>query len=220
MDDSSFVYIVLAIALAMMVYNAFYNKGAIIRRKLRDAESKPITQFKDGETAKLIGYIEIIGQPLIAPLSKRECSYYHIVVRHQVSSGKNSRWETIIEEEKSCKYLIRDGDSFAFIDDKKVNHFIVKDGEFTSGFLNNASGVLENYLNSKGEKSENFLGFNKTLEYKEGILEKGEKIAVLGKGVWKNASDLDLPEKYGKILHILPSKKDGVYLSDHPNTVI
>jgi len=33
-----------------------------------------------------------------------------------------------------------------------------------------------------GFKSEGFLGFNKSIRYKEGILENGEEIAVFGKG--------------------------------------
>lgn len=94
------------------------------------------------------------------------------------------------------------------------------DKSYNSGFLNDASENLEKYLNSKGYDSEGFLGFNKTLRYKEGILENGEQIAVYGKGERKDASALNLPDKDGKVLEISASKDIAVYLSDNPDTTL
>jgi len=87
-------------------------------------------------------------------------------------------------------------------------------------FLDDATDNLERYLNKKGEKSEGFLGLNKTLRYKEGVLERGEKIAVFGKGIWKDGAFLNLPEKYKKILEVTASEESAVYLSDDPNTTL
>lgn len=220
MNDSIIAVIMIAAIGSTIVYKLFFSKEAIIKRKLRETTSKQLTNFKDGEIAKVTGRIELIDEPLIAPLSKRKCAYYHVIVSEEVSSGKNSRWETIIDEEKKCRYLIKNDIYYALVDNQKINQFVVKDREYASGFLNDASDYLEKYLNSKGIQSEGLFNFNKTLEYKEGILEKGEKIAVLGRGIWKNATELDLPEKYGKVLLILPSDEDGIYLSDHPSTVV
>ena len=71
-----------------------------------------------------------------------------------------------------------------------------------------------------GFKSEGFLGFNKSIRYKEGILENGEEIAVFGKGKWIAAKLLDLPEKYGKVLEITSNENEAIYLSDDPQTTI
>jgi hypothetical protein len=51
-------------------------------------------------------------------------------------------------------------------------------------------------------------------------LEKGEKVAVFGKGEWEEASRMGLPEHYEKVLVIRSSDKESVYLSDDPDTVI
>ena len=61
---------------------------------------------------------------------------------------------------------------------------------------------------------------NRTIRYKEGVLEKDERIAVLGKGEWKEVGQLGLPEKYGKVLEIRSSDEEAIYLSDDPDTTL
>ena len=159
-------------------------------------------------------------KPLIAPLSLRECVHYYIHIEEKRSSGKNSYWKTLIEESNSCNFLIHDGSSFAHISDKNIKSYIVQDRSYTSGFMNDASANLERYLHLKGYESENFLGFNKSMRYKEGVLEIGEEIAVYGKAQWKDVADLFLLEKYDKVLEITSQKDIAIYLRDDPKTTL
>ena len=215
------IFIVIIIVIGIIfLYNYFFSKKSKIKRKLKKAEFKSIGDFKDTEIAKIVGNVVFIDQPLIAPLSNRACSYYYILVEKKVSSGKNSHWKTIIEEEVSSKFLIKDGESYAFINDNKIECHIVQDKSFSSGFFNDATENLEKYLKSKGYESEGLLGFNKTLRYKEGILESDEKIAVFGKGIWTDASTIELPEKYEKVLEITSTEEVPIYLSDDPDTTL
>ena len=64
------------------------------------------------------------------------------------------------------------------------------------------------------------MGFNKTIRYKEGVLEKDEQVAIYGKGKWTKASALNLPERYGNILEITAPEGENVYLSDDPKAAI
>jgi len=210
----SIILIVIASMIIIVILVIFFSNKAIIKRKLKKSNYKRIADFKDGDIAKIVGCIEIVGKPLYSPLSKRECSHYYVHVEQEKSSGKSSSWETIIEEEVTSRYLIKDGIRYAIINDKKLKSYIVQDAKFSSGFWNDATENLENYLKSKGEESEGFFGFNKTLRFKEGVLEKGEEIAVLGKGNWKDATSLNLPEKYGKVLEITSTNEQAIYLSD------
>ncbi|MEN8137293.1 MAG: hypothetical protein ABFR62_02565 [Bacteroidota bacterium] len=218
MNDSNFFIFIAIIFLVIFLLKFFFSKKARIKRRLKNAVQKKISDFKNGETAKFTGNIEFVDQPLIAPLSNRECSYYYVHIEQKVSSGKNSYWKTIIEEEISNKFVIRDGEKCAFINDSKLKSYIIQDKEYSSGFLNDANAILEKYLNKHGYESEGFLGLNKAIRYKEGILEKGEKIAVLGKGEWKDADQIDLPGHYEKVLVINSTEKDHIYLSDDPDT--
>jgi hypothetical protein len=105
----------------------------------------------------------------------------------------------------------------AIIIDKKLKSYHVQDKKYTSGFFNDASSILERYLKSHGIESEGIFGMNKTIRYKESILEKGEKITVLGKGEWRSADQVDLPDHYEKVLSINPTGDDFIYISDEPD---
>lgn len=218
MGDFIFIIVVVVIGISILVSQIF-SKKAIIKRKLKKAPYKKLSQFKDGDIAIIIGKVEFAEQPLTAPLSGRKCAYYHVKVEERKSSGKNSHWETVIDHDDSIKYLIREDKQYAIIDDYHQKSYIVHDKNFSSGFLNDASPELERFLNEWQYESEGFLGFNKSLKYKEGVLEKNEEVAVLGKGTWVNASEFGLPEELGKILAIKGIDQSYVYLSDDPDTM-
>lgn len=219
MTNQIFLIIFIVLIIVTLV-KFFFSKKAVVKRKLKKATLKNIGDFKDHEIAKIVGNVEFIDNPLISPLSNRKCSYYYVNIEQKVSSGRNRRWKSIIEEEVSSKFLIRDGVNFAFINDTNLKCYIVQDKNFSSGLFNNATENLEKYLNSKGYKSESYFGLNKTLRYREGILEEKEKIAVYGKGVWKDPLTMGLPEKYDKILEITSNEGMAVYLSDDPDTTL
>ena len=210
--------VIVVFVIGIIIYGEIYGKKAVVKRKLEKTVSKRISEFKDGEVNKFIGNIEIID-PLLAPISGKECSYYYINIEERVRVNSGSKtWETIIEEELSNKLLIKDGNKYAYINDKNMNSFIIDDKRFSSGFLNDAHIILEKYLNKHGHKSTGTLGMNKNIRYKEGVLEKDEKVAVFGKGEWQNAEKVGLPSSYGKVLVITAPGNDGVYLSDKPET--
>jgi len=204
---------------AIFFFLFYFSKRAAMRRKMKNAVSQKISQFINGDVAKIVGNIEFVGEPLLAPLSGRPCAYYHAIVEQRVSSGKNSNWKKLIDEEISGKFVIRDGRDCALIDCKQIKTYLVPDKTFHSGFMNDASTQLEQFLTQRGIKSVSFIGLNKTIRYREGVLESGELVAVLGKGEWKEARDLNIPESFGKILQITPTDKQPVYLSDDPQTV-
>ncbi|WP_066632274.1 hypothetical protein [Labilibacter marinus] len=213
------IVIIIIAAVAFIIFGSIYfSKKAIIKRKLKKATYKRISHFRDGDTAKIVGKVELVDKALIAPLSNRECAHYHITVEQKKSSGKNSHWSTIIDESQTCNYVIREGEHYAFINSSHMKSYIVKDRDYSSGTFNDATEELEKYLNSKGHESENFLGLNKSIRYKEGILESNEEIAVLGQGHWKTGAQLGLPSKYKKILEIVANNDNKIFLSDATDT--
>lgn len=154
----------------MFGYDYFFSKKAIVKRKLKKANYRKLSTFRENEMAKIVGHVEIINEPLISPLAHRKCVHYYILVEKQSSSGESTTWVEIIEEEVSQKFLIREDDVYAYINSKNIKRYVVRDKEFSSGFGNDATQRLEAYLNSKGNKSEGFFGFNKSLRYFEGVL--------------------------------------------------
>lgn len=182
-----------------------------------------ISDFIENDAGRITGKVELYGEPMISPLSGRRCGYYHIRIEQKVSSGKSSNWRTVIDEEVSGNFVIRDGRHCALITDKKLKTYLIQDKTFRSGTFNDADQNLNNYLQQKGHSSTGFFGMNKTMRYKEGILEEGEMIAVAGTGKW-NYLDASNP-LYGqisesKVLEISALPDTGfVYLSDDPKLV-
>ncbi len=91
---------------------------------------------------------------------------------------------------------------------------MVFDAKFSSGTFNDPSNRLIQYLEQFGKESTGMLGFNKTLRFREGILEIGEKVAVLGEGRWKDVYEPDLPVSFGRVLYIQATKEMPIFLSD------
>ncbi len=220
MDEQILIaFIAVVVVGTIIILSSFYNKKAIIKRKLKKATGKKISTFVTGDIAKVVGKVECIGEPLTAPLSGRRCAHYTVLVEEKVSTGKSSHWKTLVEEEVAGKFVIRDGRYVAYIDSQIVRSYIVEDRQYKSGFGEDATAVLEQYLNAHGQKSEGVFGWNKTLRYKEGVLEEGELIAVIGRGEWKNSENLNLPDTYDRVLVLKSTEKEPVYLSDDPDTV-
>ncbi|AWH87027.1 hypothetical protein HYN59_13900 [Flavobacterium album] len=207
--------IILAVVVIIAIIISFFTRKAIVRRKLKKAPLRSLADFKHGETAKIVGRVEFVDEPLEAPLSGRECAWY--CVRIMQSHGKSS--STLIEAEDKCRFVLRDGDKVAYINDNTIKKYIEMDKRYHSGTFEDAGPRLEAYLKKHDKKSQGFLGLNKSLHYSEGVLEKGEAVAVLGKGEWRDAESLGLPREYGVVLSITTSENNPVYLSDDPDTV-
>ncbi len=214
--DIKIVIIIGIIVVVIVVIAIFFNKKARIKRKITKNPHVRISEAKSGRPIRVSGRVELFGEVLRAPLSNRPCGHYYVHIE-QESGGKNRSWHTLIEDEQIGNYVIRDGKSYAFIKSKKVKTYVVEDSKQHSGFLNDANPKLERYLKMHGEKSTSWLGLNKKIRYKEGVFEENETIVVAGVGTWKIATDIGLPEKYGKVLQITPEQDDYVYISDDPD---
>lgn len=219
--ESQFIVIpaIILVIGGIIFISLYFSKKAVIKRKLKKAVGKKISDFISGDIAKVVGTVEYVGETLISPLSGRRCAYYYVLVEQQVSSGKSSHWENVIEEEVAGTFVIRDGRHCAHINSKNVKSVLVEDRQYSSGYGNDATAELERYLNAHGQKSEGTFGWNKNMRYKEGVLEEGELIAAMGRGEWKTAEQENLPDIYDRVLSITSTETEPVYLSDDPETV-
>jgi len=212
-----FYFIIFLAIIFVIIYSLFFSNKAVMKNALKKNKKVKICDFEEGSVSTISGTIVHAGKTLRAPLSSRTCSYYHILVEKH-SGGKNSHWRTFVEEKKSGDVIIKEGDSYAIIQaGKTTNTYIIPDKHYTSGFLNDATPELKQYLETQGQSSEGVLGMNRTLRYQEGILEEGETITVSGKGIWKRTADFHLNIPSEKILLIVPPQQEPIYLTDDPN---
>lgn len=184
-----FMGVAVAIVTGGWVYRQFFSARGRARRALRKASRVPIGRAKDGELAKLCGTLRGVEQPVVGPLSKRPCAYYRTTVEQKKGSGNSSHWRTIIDESDFVqRFWIEDGTGRALVELVYPMVVLTMDNSFSSGFLDDATPDLEEFLARHGESSEGWV-FNKTLRYKEGLLEEGEKVAVFGLCRWEPDPD-------------------------------
>ena len=207
------------ITIAALAY--YYNSKNRMLREFKKTRKKNLNSIKRNEYAKVIGKAQSIKTPLIAPLSKRLCVYYHIIV--EVKTDKN--WHKIIDDAKSQDFIISTQTEIAIVKPSPLNKnfqrvHLVKDFNKTANYRNNASAHLEAYLKSHNKKSRGFLGTRKNIRYREGIIEIDENIAIKGIAHWETLHTPLKDYSYSKILTLTGTKKQKLLITDEPKALL
>lgn len=215
MEEYMFPFTMFAIVGLLFLLFWWFNKDNRLKRELKKAKGIRISDFKEGAYAKIVGKSMSTGETLIAPLSGRECVYYQITVEVERGDDDGFSWEKLFTENKAIDFLVSQSGETAYIEAKNVTGFLVKDAKERSGVFNGATGKMKALLQRHGEKSKGFLGINKSLRYKEGIVEVGEAIAVMGKGNWTRAEN----NSKTPILTLSGNHEQPLKISDHSSTL-
>lgn len=196
----------------------YFNKKQKIIRTLKKLPLRNIGSLQNGKLSKITGKALHITTPLIAPLSKRKCVFYTIKIEQKKSRGKNSYWDTIINEEEIQDFFIEKNSDYVIINPvkhpKNYISYLVVDKKTSSGTFNDASIDFENLLKNYNLESTGFLGFNKNLRYSEAIIEIGEEITVTGIANWKSLSEPIDGYSYSKIATLEHSEKQKIIITD------
>jgi hypothetical protein len=166
-----------AVAALIFVYQAFFSRAAKAKRALKEAVPVPLSEAMDSMIVKIIGRLELLdpANPLVGPLSERPCAHYALAVEQK--SGKHS--STIIDEKQTQDFWIVDESGRALVQANIAQILLTIDARRKTGTGKDAPPRLEKLLQERGKKSKGWV-FNKNLRYREGALEPGETIAVMG----------------------------------------
>lgn len=169
--------IVVLIALAKW----YFSPKSVALRTLRSSPRRSIRKLKLGESARVVGRVEPIGELLAAPITGRPCVAYEVFVEERVKRGKYHHWRTVFQEAVANPFRIRDEGDAMRVQSPMPLLLLEVDHHEKSGFLDDAEDHLERFLARLGQSSVGFLGFNRTLRYREAVVEVGEQVAVYGK---------------------------------------
>ncbi|TJY37707.1 GIDE domain-containing protein [Pontimicrobium aquaticum] len=205
---------------AVIFLSHYFSIKQVVLRKLSKIPFKSTGGIKTNELAKVSGKALHVKVPLIAPLSGRKCVFYTIKIEKRVSTGKSSHWKTVIDEEKTQEFFIENRGDYVIVrptqSPKNYKSYLVKDVKTSSGAFNDPTPEFESLLKQYNIDPVSFLGFNKSLRYKEGVIEIGEKITVAGIAKWKTLSE-SIPEyPYSKIAELVSTEKDKLLITDLP----
>lgn len=216
--------VVLAIAagIAIVAASMVWNEKARIRRELRGAPRVDIAELREGRTGRLVGRVGE-GETLQAPFTGRSCVFYEATVEEYRSSGKTGSWRQVVREARGVPFVLDDDTGRAIIDPGGARVDVDIDMTTRSGAFDDATPVEEAFLERHGLRSTGWV-FNKSLRYREGVIEVGETIAVMGQGV--REPDPDAVGRVGGYrqgpptrLRLGGSARHPILLSDAPDTL-
>lgn len=185
------------------------------RAKQLIARARPcrVAEAREGEIVALTGTI-VVDVALRAPMSGRECAYFHLKIEEKVSD----MWSVLVEHQRGDAFFVEDETGRARVDGARIDAIVVMDRHRRSGVFENATPDLEQLLARYGRKSTGILGFNNTLRYNEGVLSPSEQVTVIGRAKW-----VDDPKAQGgyrgggKSLRLVaPDDRQRVFVTDDP----
>lgn len=219
-SDNILLALGLLIMMGVVIFIALYfSKKAVIMRTLQKQPKTAISSLQENQKAKIIGKAKPISEILMAPLSGRRCVYYNVIVEKK-TGGKNSHWKDIINDEKEQDFILESYSGEAIVKMKDYKSYFVADKKYKSGHFNDPDLKLQNYLELHKQNSLDFFGFNKTLRYKEAIIEVGESVAVIGLVKFEHSSNYGIETSYSKIPVLQSDAKNQLIISDDPKALI
>jgi hypothetical protein len=205
--------IIFGVASGVAGSSFYYRRNRRIRRRMRKAPFKRLHLINDGEIVTTAGNVLYFKRHMTAPLSGRECVYYHITVERKKSSGKSSKWVKEIDEASCVDFILDDGTSIAIVEASAIEGFLEMDKNYRSGTFNDATRIMNDFLAKYNYKSTAMFGINKTLRYKEGAMEKHEYVIVSGQCQWEAAADYEIEDRE-QVLVIRGTRERPLYISD------
>lgn len=196
-------------------------------RALRAAPRVRVADAQEGQLVRIVGTLRAHRETLVSPLAARTCAHFDVLVEERVKSGKNSSWRTLFREHDSRDFVVEDESGRVIVDTGGLEVALVQDHHQRSGTFEDASPELEALLARNGHTSTGFFGMNRTLRYREGVLEPGERVSVLGWAHWEDdpEGERDLSAAAyrtatrKKRLVLQPSAESPVRASDDPKAL-
>lgn len=216
------ILVVCAIALiAFLIY--YFLPKTIILRRLKKLPYSKIGSLQNHKYSKIEGKALNVETPLIAPLSKRKCVYYKIMIQKKVSSGKSSHWSTVVEEDLIQDFFVEQAGErlLIFPKNKPKNYYdyLVTDKTTNSGSFNDPTPEFKALLKKYNIDSEGFFGFNKQLRYYESIIEIGERITVAGFVKWVALENPIADYNYSRVASLVAKNKTKILITDSPKAL-
>ena len=165
----------------------YYSAEARARRAMKKVPRRAIAEVIQGERVRVVGEVSL-AEPVEAPLSGRPCAYWRVLVEQHVSRGKSSYWKTLVDEEEGTDFFLHDGTGKALVKTVHTEVVLERDHSGGSGFMNDPSEVLEQFLAERGHDTKGWF-FNKRIRFREGVAEPGETVAVVGVAHWERDPD-------------------------------
>ena len=176
--DGLFGLFLITITASALLFE-YYRPESRTRRALSRTEVVSIAAVRDGAVVKIIGTVRYGERTVKSSLTGRTCAYYTVIV-DKISPQSTE----LIREADGADFFVADDSGVALIRFGAIRPAaaLVNDRRrSTSTFFGDV--ILERFMKARGQSAEGILGF-KDLRAYEGVVEAGERVAVVGLARW------------------------------------
>lgn len=173
-----FVLAILAVALAERADPVLFPRRP--RWHLAKIPRTRVRDVVDGSVVRLVGTVKLLGEPNLAPLSQRPCTYYDVIV----TDGSFASGRQLVHQATGFVFLLVDETGSARVTVESAEVQVVRDVLLQSGGTTQANRRMEGLLARHGIRSRTFFG-HRHFRYEEGVLKEGDRVTVMGLGRWE-----------------------------------
>jgi hypothetical protein len=167
MDPVLAVLFTLPVLGALGAGYSFLTRDLRTKRALRRLRPSRIADARSGVLVKITGRVAPAGGALAAPISQRDCVYYHVLHEERgvtiVNAARFERWSEAGEEEDVCDFLVEDASGTALVKTREIDWPMVLLG---AGAWNQT------------------VDLEAGLRTREAVLAPGETVTVAGWATW------------------------------------
>lgn len=150
------------------------------KQLIENTPTSPIRSLAMGPV-EIQGHIECWDNTFfVSPFTQRDCVLYSYTIQEQRSSGKNTHWVTIKQEQQMVHFLVRDDTGAVLINPRGAKVDVPHSFEDTSSIFDDPPLEVQRFLKIHNLSHESLFGLNKTMRYTEKILEPGQQVYVYG----------------------------------------
>ncbi len=208
--------------LIILAVSSFFSAERRNLRAIGKHKRVSIADVKEGEIVSIQGTIQPVEKPLIAPITGRRCVHYAVEVAEWVKRMRRSDWNEIVSETKAIDFSIADATGTARIETQSFNASATQDTHTESEpYLDPPKRILA-LLKRHSRDAVDGEGIAKRFQYREGVLEIGEAVVVVGRARWEDAGAEESGDYRGqrrKRRLVIEAHDDPVRATDAPRSV-
>jgi len=208
MDPMLFVGVVVGAVVSGGFFAWYFGRERRLRSAIVAAPIVKVGDVRQGDTVRVTGKLAHGPLTLDAPFSHRTCAHYDALLEERYLEEGKEAWSTVAHETSSRPFFIDDDTGRVQIDTTRFEGIVVRDHHKHRGDLDRDKALA--FLAKHGHAAE--ISEGRVLRYREGVLEAGETVTVLGTARFETHE--------GKKVLVLGSPEGGtVRASDDPNLV-
>lgn len=163
----------------------FGNPNGPVLRKMEQSPRRSIAEVSEGDRVRIVGTVETSDPPFASGFAGRNCIAYQVVFA--VEGLMRASWET---DQRIATLVVRDATGRTEIVSRDAELALTLDFRTSFGAFTSSPPELEALLARHGASRQKFALFEKKrVTVREGIVNAGDEIAVVGTARWEIDAD-------------------------------